>query len=167
MTSKAITTLLLAAVVVVGCGRTKYIDNEGPAPGVTVPGKAMRYNTVAIIDPELANWRGQINEDDGVKTPDPDAERAKFSYLAVDGANADLTDAGTVRAWAQIRNRTDQPIQIEVRTTFFNKQKGPLAPPSRWQRMFLQPNSTEMYTQNSRMTVSEVGYYYIEVRKGH
>ena len=165
MAHKSIILCLLLAVIA-GCNNTTYIDNEGAAPGVSVPGKVICYNTVAIIDPVLQNWRGKTVMDDGVLELDDGAERAKFSLLAIDGNNADLTDAGTVRAWAQIRNRTDQPIQIEVRTTFFNAQKGPLEPASPWKRIFLNRNSVEMYTETSLNMVDSVGFYYIEIRKG-
>jgi hypothetical protein len=161
--------LMLLALFVGGtaCVTTERIDREGPSPGVTVPEKVIRYNTVAIISPELQNWRGRTTTRNGRVRLDPATERAKFSVLAIDGTNCDVTAGGTIRAWAQIRNRTSQRVQIEARTTFFNSQKGPLEPPSPWKRIFLEPNSVEMYTESSLNTVGDVGYYYIEIRKGN
>ena len=151
-------TLLLVTLMAFtqGC-KEKYVSiNEGSAPGVRVARDSphhvgIQYNTVQIIDRNLAQWRGP--------------ENTRFSAIAVEETNAKLSPANTISAWALLRNRTNVPIQIETRTTFFAHDKSPLEPPTAWTRQFLQPNSVLHYKSLSQTQVGQVGYYLIEVRQ--
>jgi uncharacterized protein YcfL len=70
-----------------------------------------------------------------------------------------------LEAWAVLQNRTNSPLQIEGRITFFDKDKVSCEAPTAWQKVFLQPNSLEKYGDFSTKT-QEVSYYYIEIREG-
>ena len=150
-------TLLIALLVTIsGCNETYVRVNEGSAPGVRVARDSphhvgIQYNTVQIIDRNLAQWRGP--------------ENSRFSAIAVEETNSKLSPANTINAWALLRNRTNVPIALEIRTTFFAHDKSPLEAPTAWKRQFLQPNSVLHYKFLSLSQVGQIGYYLIEVRQ--
>lgn len=130
---------------------TKVIINEGGAPGVNAPQVGLRLNSVTIIDNGLQFWEGK-DED-------------RWTKLAVESTNSRRTPTGTLEVWGVLRNRTDFPLQVEGRTTFFDQQQVPIEGPSAWQRLQLQPNSVAAYREYSIAT-SSVAYYRIELREG-
>jgi hypothetical protein len=143
------------------------LRREGAAPGVRVddarqPYAKIRYNSVGILDKSLQDWSyprkkflfWEVEEDE-----------RNVGKIAVESTNSRRTATGTLEAWAVIRNRTNNPLQIEGRTTYFDKDKVPCEEPTAWQRLFLQPNSVGTYKDFSTK-VHEVNYYYIEIREG-
>lgn len=145
---------LLSAVLIYGC--STYEVKEGTAPGVRIrdsqtPHAEIKWNSVAIIDKSLSNWQGK--------------EKDKKGKIAVEDTNARRSPTGTVEVWAVLRNRTDYPLQIEGRTSFFDKNKAPVEGPTAWQRVYLPPNSVATYKELST-NIMDIGYYYIEIREG-
>ncbi len=103
MNRLSLTLALAASLVLTGCSG---IDkNEGPRPGVRIsddraPNQRLNLDTVVILDKSLQD--------------------RKSGKLAIENSGARRTAAGTVEAYAVIRNRTDFPLQIEGRTQFFD-----------------------------------------------
>lgn len=170
--------LILAFAVLVFCvsllaGCTRIIDvPEGPSPGVRIrhpdaPNARIRMNSVAIVDKSLQRWNTKRFE----YQPDilwifsrGSPENEKYSKIAVEGTNARRSPTGTVELWAIFRNRTDSPLTIECRSYFFDRQEAPIEGPTGWQRVYLPPQSIGTYKEFST-NVTDVGYYYIEVRE--
>ena len=142
----------LAALLTVGCATSSGTSNrrggggaEGTQPALRVsderfPGTRARMNNVGLLDDELG------------------------SKIAVEMTNAKRTPSSTVEAWAQLRNRTDHPQQLECRVLWYFADESPAEEPTAWQRLFLDPNSFE--TCKGLSTRIDVEYYYIEVRAG-
>lgn len=147
------------AIITAGCSSTRVY--EGPAPGIRVqsegaPNAGIRYNSVAILDRELQT--SYVFQNGEIK-------QGHVGKIAVENAGTRRSATGTVEAWAILRNRTNFNQQIEGRVTFFDTQKGPLEGPTAWQRIILPPNSIDTFKEFST-SISEVGYFYIEIREG-
>lgn len=139
----------------VGCVHRDY--PEGAARGIRTTadvgvGHAQTLNTVVILDESLQIWKDQGKERGG--------------KIAVEATNARRTPTNTVEAWAIFRNRTDFPLQLEARVSFFDEAQAPLEGPSAWQRVFLPPNGSADYRESS-VDSTRVTFYRIEVREGH
>lgn len=148
----------------IGCSNPK---REGAAPAIHVvdpsqPYAGIRYNNVAIIDKSLQDWSNPKNK---FLFWDTDESKKNYGKISVESTNSRTTETGTLEAWAILRNRTDYPLQIEGRITFFNADKVPCEDPTAWQRVYLQPNAVEKFSGFSTKT-GEVLYYYIEIREG-
>lgn len=146
-------TTALLALLLAGC---TTVIKEGAAPGVRVqdsraPEAGIRFNTVNIIDDGLQQWQGKKAE--------------RWSKITVESTNSRRTPTGTLEAWGVLRNRTDHPLQIEGRTTFFDQYEVPVEKPTAWQRVILPPNGVAAYREFSTRQ-DEVAFYYIEIREG-
>ncbi len=137
------------ALALPGCASDPF--EEGPAPGIRVdaPGASLRMNSVNILDKSLQDWSGRGD---------------RKSKIAIERTNAKRTPTGTLQAWAVIRNRTDHPLQVEGRVSFFDAEQAHAEGPTPWQRLYLDPNSAVTFRENSTH-VSGVSYYYIELRE--
>ena len=163
----------MGAFAVLAACSTVVDVREGPAPGVRVRHPEafqarIRMNTVAIVDKSLQTWeqRDMRVEPDWLSIFCNGApQNTQWSKIAVEATNARRTPTGTVEVWATLRNRTDYPLAIEGRTQFFNRDESPLEGPSGWQRVDLPPQSVGTYKELST-NVTDVGYYYIEIREG-
>lgn len=134
---------------------TTWRVNEGPAPGVRVrdervPNAGIRMDTVAILDPSLAHWRGP--------------EKDRYSAIAIERNGARRSPSGTVQVYATIRNRSTTPLAVEARCQFFDAEEVPVEAPSAWTRIFLTPNGVEHYKEFSTQT-QDVAHYYVEIRE--
>ena len=140
--------LITSSLYFTGC---KILEvNEGAAPGVRVnepgePQAGIRFNTVNIIDKSL--------------------QENKKGKIAIESTNSSRTPTGTLEVWVLIRNRTDFPLELEGRTQFFDEFEVPVEGPTKWNRIFLPPNSVTTYKAISTSTV-EIKYYYVEIREG-
>jgi hypothetical protein len=107
------------------------------------PGKSLgiEFNTVALLDDGL---------DMKVKAQTTNAKRSP---------------TGTVEVWAVLKNLTNEQIMVEGRVWFFDQDEQPVEGPTAWKRLFIPPKSMATYKELSTK-VTEVGYYYIEVREG-
>ena len=85
--------------------------------------------------------------------------------LSIEETDSKRTETGTLEIWAVLKNKTTEPISVECRTQFFDRNKKIIENPSEWTRIFLNPRSIESYKVFSTKT-DEIRYYYIEIREG-
>ncbi len=142
---------LLFSLLLSGCAQQ---INEGASAGMRVqddraPGATIRMNSVNILDNSLQKW----------------TKNTKLSKIAVESTNSRRTATGTLEAWSVLRNRTDFPLQIEGRITFFDKYERPVEAASVWKRVMLPAKSIGTYSEFSTAT-DAVAYYVIEIREG-
>lgn len=157
-----------ALLLLTGCTST-YVP-EGPAPGVRVrdpraPQAGIQLDRVVVLDRALQDWDAPRYEPVFLEQLWPPQHAQQHARLAVEQTNARRTATGTLEVWAVLRNRTDQPIQLEGRTTFFDAQQVPCEDPSAWQRVFLPPQGVATYRERSTQ-IEGVHHYYIELREG-
>lgn len=126
------------------CG-DHYMVHEGSSAPVRIrddnlPGTQIRWNNVSLLDKSIEN------------------------KILVEGTNSRRTATNTLEVWALFRNRTDYPLQIEARASFFDASQAPIEGPTAWQRVMLPPNANGHYKEFS--TRVNIGFYTIEVREG-
>ncbi len=142
---KKIIYLVFLTFFVLGCSETKYNVNEGTYDPARIrdqnlPGTQIRWNNVSVIDAAIRN------------------------KVFVESTNSRRTPTGTLEVWAVFRNRTEHPLQLEARSSFYDSSQAPVDGPTAWQRMYLPPNGSLHYKDASIMT--DIGYYHIEVKEG-
>lgn len=104
-------------------------------------------NQVVCLNPELLQ-----SEDDEY---DP--------FLVIERHGAGQTQNGTLRAYARLASRAEQPLILEARTSFYDSAGGPVETgPTTWSRVTLSPLEVEDYTATSLS--DRAAQYYIEVR---
>ena len=129
-------------------------STEGPTTGGHIssplaPNATVKYDTVAINDAALQRFNGLWSN----------------GSLAVENQGCQRTEVGTVRAFATFRNRTERPIEITCRTTFYDQYFVEVESPSSERRVFIGPNGLEGYEELS-LSASRVAHYRIEVGVG-
>lgn len=132
-------------MVLSGWGCTRYSVNEGTfAPtqirDPNLPGTQIRLNSVSVLDRSIAN------------------------KVFVEGSGSSRTATNTLQVWSTFRNRTDYPLQLEVRVSFYDAAQAPMDGPTQWQRIQLPGNGTAHFKDFS--TKVNIGYYHVEVREG-
>lgn len=83
--------------------------------------------------------------------------------IAVEESGGERTAANGLGVWATLRNRTDRPYHVTVRTHFFDGQRAPMEVTA-WQRLFVDGRTLATYRTSS--TTEGVAFYYIEVAEG-
>ena len=136
--------LATAAFLITACGEYYHVKEGSSAPvrirDDNIPGTQIRWNNVSLLDDAIAN------------------------KILVESTNSRRTPTNTLEVWALFRNRTDYPLQLEARASFFDASQMPLEGPTAWQRVMLPPNANGHYKEFS--TRVDIGYYTIEVREG-
>ena len=84
--------------------------------------------------------------------------------IVAQGVEARRTETDTVEVVARVVNCGKDPLQLQLRTSFLSAGQSPTEPVSSWQRIYLAPKSTGVYTEKS--ISRDVAHYLIEVRKG-
>lgn len=84
--------------------------------------------------------------------------------IVAQGIEARRTETDTVEVVARVVNCGKDPLQLQLRTTFLTATQSPSEPTSSWQRIFLAPKSTGVYSEKS--ISRDVAHYLIEVRRG-
>ena len=84
--------------------------------------------------------------------------------IVAQGVEAQRTETDTVEVVARIVNCGKAPLQLQLRTTFLSAGQSPTEPTSSWQRIYVQPKSTGVYSEKS--ISRDVAHYLIEVRRG-
>ena len=74
------------------------------------------------------------------------------------------TETDTVEVVARVVNCGKEPLQLQLRTSFLSAAQSPTEPTSSWQRIYVAPKSTGVYTEKS--ISRDVAHYLIEVRRG-
>jgi len=111
-----------------------------------------RLNTVNIIDKNL-----QVTH------------RLKTGYthtsgkLAVERTGIKRTETGVPEAWIQLKNLTDYPQNILVRTTWHDEQEAPVDGPTAWDRLLFAPNGGEIYRTQS--ITAKAKSFYVEIQE--
>lgn len=82
--------------------------------------------------------------------------------VIVEGLFARRTETDTVEVTARLVNCTDQPLQVQARSSFMDETQAPAEPTSAWSQVFLPPKGTGTYREKS-MSRDEVKYYLIEL----
>ncbi len=142
--------ILALLALIVGCGALR----EGPSPGSKAGNLRQGiYDTpmdsVVVLDEDLARWTGK--------------DWSSKSEIAVQTHGSRRTAAKTLETVVEIRNRTDDSISVELRTTHYDAQKLPLGDPSSWKAVDLPPQGTASYKEMSQTTTAD--HYLVEVRR--
>ena len=129
-----------------GC---QTVSQEGAQMGVRVedanaPTARIMYDQVVIIDKVLQN--------------------SKTGKIAIEGQGASRTPTGTLKVTVAVRNRTDFPQVLELRTSYFDSGFAPTEKPSACTRLHLDGNCVGHY-QESSLGAANVAHYYVEVRE--
>ncbi len=143
---KAIIAIAVLSLLITIGGCREYDVKEGSYAPVRVrdqnlQGTQIRWNNVSILDSSIQN------------------------KVFVEATNSRRTPTNTLEVWALFRNRTDYPLQLQCRASFYDATQAPVEGPTAWQRVMLPPNGTGHY-KNVFSTIVDVGYYNIEVREG-
>lgn len=151
--SRTLLSAVAASALLTGCQQTSY---EGAMPAQQInradaPNATIHLNTVVILDRELQDVPGPISR--------------RAGKITVERHGGVRLPTGAMEVYATIRNRTDFPQQLELRTQFFGSQQEPVEGPSAWQRVMLPPLGISTY-KSSSMAFNNVDYYYVEVREG-
>ena len=112
-----------------------------PTPGGVSQLKEMPLNSLSIID------SGVIDK------------------VLVRSISARRTPAGTTEVWSQILNCTASPLQIELRTQFYDNSQAPSEPVSGWRRVYLDPRTGNSYREFSSGNKT-AHFYMVELREG-
>ncbi|RMF18821.1 MAG: DUF1425 domain-containing protein [Candidatus Dadabacteria bacterium] len=142
----------LALGVASGCGWRR----EGPATG-TKAGTLRQgiYETpmdsVVVLDRDLAVWTGR--------------NWSSRSKIAIQQHGARRVANSGLEVVVEIRNRTNDPLTVEARTTFYDAQNLAVEQASAWLPVNLPPQGTATYTESSMSPQAQ--HYLVEVRRGH
>lgn len=90
------------------------------------------------------------------------ARRKVDTLLDVEGTFVAEGPTGFKKVITQIRNKTDEPLPLEVRCSWYDVNGVPTDTGSSWTRLFAQPRSMVTFEQSSTRLNS--AQYYIEVR---
>jgi len=136
--AKAMLLLNLMTVSLCGCAHL----HEGSYAPVRVMGQntEARLNNVSILDRSLSR------------------------KIAIQGSGAQRTPTGTLKVWAEIRNRTDYRLQVEARVMFYDAAQRLLDEPTSWQRVYLPRRVIEIYRECSTR-IHEPAFYHAEIRE--
>jgi hypothetical protein len=82
--------------------------------------------------------------------------------VIVEGLFARRTETDTVEVTARLVNCTDEPLQVQARSSFMDEAQAPTEPTSMWTKVFIPPRGTGVYRERS-MARDQVQYYLIEL----
>ena len=140
---------LLLSMVLTMCGCADLIK-EGAAPGIKIediraPYAKIQMDKVVFLDSRLQEINGP-------------------GKIAVESNTAKFTSTGNMEVKALLRNRTNHPLQVEARVSFFNNTLVAIDEPSAWQRLYLPPNSFATFKDYSSIS-SGIKHYCVEIRE--
>lgn len=124
---------------------------EAPEGGVRIDQQnnvRPALNSVRVIDGSLARYIGRDYKVD--------------SALDVEGTYVTQGPTGLPKLTVQIRNKTNHPIPLEVRASWFDASGAPTDAAASWTRLFAQPQA--MVTFETSSIKSSSAQYYVEVR---
>ncbi len=148
--------LTISSIFFSGCSAT----HEGPTYGEKVDDadldvSAYKLNSVAVLDKDLLEW-GYFNIS---------KSHTSESKISVENLGIRSLETRNVEVFATIRNRTDHPLQVKIRSQFYDDNKIPTEKPSIWKRVFLAKNSSMTYKEKS-VTIDDVTNFLIEIKEG-
>ena len=147
--------LLTNSLFCIGC-----TSHEGPTYGEKLINNnqdvlSYKLNTVAILDKEIQKWNYL----------DDKSKHITNSKISIENLGIKSLSTNNVEAFTTIRNRTDYPLQLKIRTQFYDDNKIATEDPSSWKRIFLPQNSSMTYKEKS-ITINEVSNFLIEIKEG-
>ena len=139
----------LCVAILPGC-QTK---DDGPLRGLAVDNLVQEMDSIRILDGSLMNRKkktfgGKVN----------------VARIVIEKEGVGATDTGLAEVWVVVRNLTNQPLNLEGRTTWFDIDEIPVESPSNWQRFFVPPHSTETYRDTA--VYSRAMHYQVDIRVG-
>lgn len=147
---KAITAIFTLAILsgIGGC------ETQGPSAAQTfvssmAPNDVTQYDGVFVNDKSLQSYNGIYTT----------------GVLSISPLGGHHTETGALKVWATIRNRTDSPIEIMCRTSFYSHDLAPEEEPSAWKRIFISSNGVQSYEEVST-GISDVSHFRIEIQSG-
>jgi uncharacterized protein YcfL len=146
---------IFISILFIGCGQIP----EGATYGQKVmkeDGTSLfKLNSVAILDKNLQRWEYVNN----IVTPD------KMSKIAIENYGIKTLETGNVQVFSTIRNRTDYPLQLSIRSQFYDDNKVSTENPTSWKRVFVPKNSLVTYKEQS-ISIGNVSNFLIEIKEG-
>ena len=82
--------------------------------------------------------------------------------VLVEGLFARRTETDTVEVTARLVNCTNEPLQVQARSSFMDETQNPTEPTSVWSRVSIPAYGTGVYRERS-MGRDEVQYYLVEL----
>lgn len=147
----AMAALAIAALSLPACA----LRREGPALGTQAGTKRQGIyetpmDTVVVLDRDLAEWTGR--------------DWSSRSEIAIQKHGARRSETSALETVVEVRNRTDNNLTVELRSTYYDEQQLPLGEPSAWRPLNLPPQGTASYKEMSLQT--NAVHYLVEVRRG-
>jgi hypothetical protein len=133
------------------CATTNTYQNQ-PIPVNQDESREPQLNTVNIVDKNLQRTLVYKN-----------GNRVTSGKLAVEGVGQTVLNSGTREVWVQLKNLTDYPQNILVRSSWFDKTGRPVDGPSAWSRLSLSQNTGETYKSSSISQEAEA--FVVEVQE--
>jgi len=147
--------LIILNLVISGCTK----EHLGPTYGEKINpndiGPAYQLNSVAILDKSLQRWE-YLNDSN---------ERTSYSKISVENLGIKRLPTRNVEVFTTIRNLTDFPLNLKIRSQFYDKNKVATEKPTAWKYQLLPKNSSLMYQERS-LTIDRVENFLIEVKEG-
>lgn len=125
----------------------------------------LTMNTVHFVDvahDSTNDWVTYCRGDRLGPAPSDSAEEEGSDDIQVMKHDTRKTPTGTLEVWAALRNKTKDPLSIEVRAQFFDRDQIPTEPPTAWERLTLPPMG--MLTFRSFSLGDDAMWYQVEVR---
>lgn len=114
-----------------------------------------QINSVVYIDHTLNRY--EIN-----RSPLPDRKVVK---VTTERFGSRISETGTLKAWAILKNRTEYDLQLEARVTFMDDELVPIdGDTSSWKRMYLPAGSVGTFRDSSLSF--DATHFMIEIREG-
>ena len=149
MTMKKITICVAAAGMLLALGACETTPPEG---GVRIDNQNQirpTLNTVRVVDSSLAHYKNRA----GTKVA---------SALDVENVTVSPTETGFPRLSVELRSKIDEPLAIEVRSSWYDASGAPSDSAQSWSRIFLPPQGVSVYKTVSTNMASR--QYYVEIR---
>lgn len=139
--------VLMTSLVVTGC------QFNGPIRGDTTNNPELEMNSIRVLDQSLINQKKNVL-----------GLTKGSARIVIENEGVTSSELGNAEVFVVIRNLTDEDIQIECQTTWFDVNKVPLDGPSSWDTVFLTARSVGTFKQKS--ITSRAVNYMVDIREG-
>lgn len=137
---------LMTPLLLWGCA------HEGPTMGSKIMSHDVAMDSVVLLDKDLDQ-------------PSVIPFMIIDKVISVERHGSRKSPTGGLQALVLLRNRTDEPVSVEARTTFFDGSKFATGRPSAWVPINLPPQGMEQYQESSLELAA--AHYNVEVRRAH
>lgn len=139
----------LCAAAIQGC----HTNDPGPLRGLATNNPDQQMDSIRILDRSLMARQKKLF-----------GNFVNKSRIVIEKEGVGATDTGLPEVWVVVRNLTDQPLNLEGRTTWFDIDEVPIDTRSGWHRFFVPPHSTETYRDTA--VFSRATHYQVDIRVG-